>query len=386
MFRSDLAGSVIGEKCGGSDRGVMIQENIILFGVGRGFGSAGREVLQYLYETGRVPLAFSDNNERLWGTDVDGSPVLSPSDAMLHYPDATFVVTVFSAVAKDIRNQLRAFGVKIAPINRYLPVRDNVLPLDKIEKVRALLTEKESRAEFDDQISFRQNLNYEIQRPSSNPVDLYFPKFIRPLPDEVFIDCGAADGDTVRDFMRRRTQYGRIIALEPDFENYKKLTQDQIGYESYNVAVGRRTEYVSFAPNLGTGSYVTHTEKSSCKVPCIRLDSKIWKPTYIKMDIEGSEIDALCGAWWTIQALEPALAICAYHKPSDLWEIPLLLHDVVPSYELRFRRYAEGNRELVWYAIPPDRVVEYMPGKLKGFHQVSYPYHNESSMGDDHVG
>ena len=96
-------------------------------------------------------------------------------------------------------------------------------------------------------------------------------------------------------------------------------------------------------------------------VPCRRLDdltpSSLPVPTYIKMDIEGMELEALAGAWWVIQVHRPVLAICAYHEGFHLWEIPLLLHKMVPTYDLRLRRYAEGAAELVWYAVPPERIA-----------------------------
>ena len=74
------------------------------------------------------------------------------------------------------------------------------------------------------------------------------------------------------------------------------------------------------------------------------------------MDIEGAELEALWGARKLLKQHSPVLAICAYHTSDHLWQIPLLIHAINPTYKLFFRRYAEGAFELVWYAVPPERV------------------------------
>jgi hypothetical protein len=80
-------------------------------------------------------------------------------------------------------------------------------------------------------------------------------------------------------------------------------------------------------------------------------------PTFIKLDVEGAEKDALLGARRTIEQHAPVLAVCLYHRPSDLWELPLLLRSMNPQYSLYLRRYSDECWETVCYAVPPDRVV-----------------------------
>jgi hypothetical protein len=75
------------------------------------------------------------------------------------------------------------------------------------------------------------------------------------------------------------------------------------------------------------------------------------------MDIEGAELEALWGARRILEENSPVLAICAYHTSDHLWQIPLLIHAIQPDYRLFFRRYAEGAFEIVWYAVPPERVA-----------------------------
>lgn len=73
--------------------------------------------------------------------------------------------------------------------------------------------------------------------------------------------------------------------------------------------------------------------------------------TFLKMDIEGAEKEALLGARKTIKRCRPKLAISVYHKPEDIWELPELILDIYPDYELYIRHYSLRDAETVLYAI-----------------------------------
>lgn len=73
---------------------------------------------------------------------------------------------------------------------------------------------------------------------------------------------------------------------------------------------------------------------------------------FIKMDIEGSEYDALLGAKNVIRKWHPILAICVYHKEDDFYKIPNLIKDIYQGYKIYFRQYELSDEETVCYAIP----------------------------------
>ena len=74
-------------------------------------------------------------------------------------------------------------------------------------------------------------------------------------------------------------------------------------------------------------------------------------PTFIKMDVQTFETYALLGAMDDIIIHKPKLAICIYHKFSDLWDIPLLLKLWMPGCELFMRHYECTQEETVIYAL-----------------------------------
>ena len=74
--------------------------------------------------------------------------------------------------------------------------------------------------------------------------------------------------------------------------------------------------------------------------------------TFIKMDIEGAEMEALQGARKTIDKWHPILAISVYHKANDIMELPGMIRDIYEGYKLYLRMYHEDNTEVVLYAFP----------------------------------
>ncbi len=86
-------------------------------------------------------------------------------------------------------------------------------------------------------------------------------------------------------------------------------------------------------------------------IEVVALDSVIKeKVTFIKMDIEGSELKALQGGRNLIRTYMPKLAISIYHKWEDLIDIPVYIHELAPEYKLFIRHYFYSPAETVLYA------------------------------------
>jgi hypothetical protein len=85
----------------------------------------------------------------------------------------------------------------------------------------------------------------------------------------------------------------------------------------------------------------------------ISIDNVIFnfKPTYINMDIEGSEINAILGATNTIRNNIVDLAIAIYHRPEDLWSILLKINEIKPHYRYYIRNYTGRPAETILYCI-----------------------------------
>jgi FkbM family methyltransferase len=230
-----------------------------------------------------------------------------------------------------------------------------------------LLSDDASRREFCAQIRWRCLLDYACLPKPDDSREMYFsPGLMRLLPEEVFVDCGAFDGDSIRHFLDRANgRFGRIYALEADAGNVRSLSRYRSGLapdlaERITVlpyALARSDGTVRFRAQGFEGSKVA--ESGGQEVQCRSLDSALagTRPTLIKMDIEGAELDALSGGRKTMADCRPVMAVCAYHKCDHLWVIPQLLKAANSDYRIFLRRYAEDCWETVYYAVPPERLA-----------------------------
>ena len=61
--------------------------------------------------------------------------------------------------------------------------------------------------------------------------------------------------------------------------------------------------------------------------------------TYIKMDVEGAEKQALSGLEQHIKSDRPKMFIAAYHYDNDFFELPELLWQLCPKYKIYLRKH-----------------------------------------------
>lgn len=350
------------------------QDRLILFGASH----LGKFVLENLQGVGIRPLAFADNNERLWSSEIDGLPVLSPTVAANRYGDSgCFVVTIYNG--SSVRRQLKILGCKhVAPFaslfwkhaNAFTPTHGIDLPhrlkafQREIRACNEILADDESRRELAAQVQWRYWLDYDALPRHFDPAQTYFPlDLVNPTEDEVFVDCGSFQGDTLPAFSAFwKNKFKHIFALEPDPQNRAALESEteNLGLADRTTvlpfAVGDRNGTVSFSL---TGTMASRmTDGGAFSVEGRRLDDISWSvvPTYIKMDIEASEPKAIAGAANLLRKYHPILAVCTYHRSEHLWQIPALIHSIAPEYKLFLRRYAEECWEGVCYAVPDHRL------------------------------
>jgi hypothetical protein len=109
-----------------------------------------------------------------------------------------------------------------------------------------------------------------------------------------------------------------------------------------------------FKDDKGESSYISN--EGNVKIEVDAIDNYYTCGiSYIIMDIEGSELDALKGAKNTIISNKPKLAICCYHRSSDLYTIPQYIKSLNNSYKLYFRHHTSFSYDFVLYAIPENK-------------------------------
>lgn len=179
---------------------------------------------------------------------------------------------------------------------------------------------------------------------------------LRPMEREIFVDGGAFDGATAQAFAQWNKNYSKIYAFEPNHQSYaicKKALSLLPRSQCFSQGLWNRTAALDFC-GAGQGSHFTESGTATGEqVQTVALDDIVGNDlvTFIKMDLEGAEANALQGAERTIRRCKPRLAICAYHKASDLWELPDLLLQFRPDYTFYMRHYSLSDLETVLYAV-----------------------------------
>lgn len=181
---------------------------------------------------------------------------------------------------------------------------------------------------------------------------MYFDKIFTPSKDGVFVDGGCYTGSTIDDFIKWNGDYKKIYSFEPEFEQYKRCKEryaKDAKVEILNNAVWDKREILHFMNN-GAGSHVS-SDSTIC-VEGISVDEVVGneKVTFLKYDIEGSEMKGLMGAEETIKRNKPDLAICVYHKRDDLYTIPYYILSLCSEYKIYLRHYQLSKYETVLLA------------------------------------
>jgi FkbM family methyltransferase len=349
-----------------------------------GAGGVGRSVLAALRADGVEPLCFSDGGAQPGAAPVDGVDVLPMAEAVArHGADAVFVVTILNPrfPYADVRDALAAAGA--TTVCSWILVGwahpDGLLPhyavdqphrvLEQADAVRAayaLLADDTSREQFRAQLAWRLTADFDVLGPHLPTSEQYFsPDVLTLHADDVFVDCGAYDGDTVASLLDHRPEGVRsIVALEPDPENLAALEARLAALTSelrdrvvvLPWAAGARRGVARWSlPGTSSAGIATDGELEVQVAPLDELLERDIVPTYVKMDIEGAEPDALAGARGTVTGHRPTLAICVYHVQDHLWTLPLAVSELVDDYRFVLRRYLSDCWEVVLYAIPAER-------------------------------
>lgn len=178
--------------------------------------------------------------------------------------------------------------------------------------------------------------------------------------NEVFIDGGGYVGDTIEKLYsyaeKRKIRIKKIITFEPEKSNFMYIQKMKKKYPEIVLikkGLSWKEGNLFFDEKGVCAKIVDKIQDATTKIPVINIDAvnECRDATYIKMDIEGAEINALKGAENTILKNHPKLAICIYHKDTDMIQIIEYIHQLVPEYKIYVRHHSRCQNETVCYAV-----------------------------------
>ena len=193
----------------------------------------------------------------------------------------------------------------------------------------------------------------------------FIPEILSVVTDqEVFVDGGAHHGSVTRKFSDLvRGRWKRVVAIEPDQANSEILLAtidahwpDSTGSrpDVLGCVLGASTGTAAFHNGLGYASQVSPTGRDAVQMQSI--DHLGLQPTFIKLHLEGFELEALKGARQTLLKDRPIIVATVYHNDDGIWRTPLWLMKTLPDYRFLFRLHSYCGTSAVIYAIPVERI------------------------------
>lgn len=343
-------------------------ERLVIFGAGQN----GKMLASLLQRNGFSPAAFFDDTPSKIGTTICGLPVESVPRERPQV-STTAVVSIFSVKFgyAAIHQRLSQISVGSVSLFEALPCFDtNCLPfyfLDKpsllvensfkIEWLAGQLSDEDSLKELLRHVTFRTSLDHQVL---CEPEPRHITPF-KTFKSLVYVDAGAFDGDTLMSFVQENLESLNIaIGIEPDSDNFKRM-DDAIKAAPDFVQKKIRTVQAALDRQSGVSKFsAMHTQESALcddgnqNVETVSVDDLLkdesFSTAYLKLDIEGAEAQVILGARSLIEAGSVILSISVYHKPDDLWELPILVHSINPDYRFILRSHGCDGADLTMYA------------------------------------
>jgi FkbM family methyltransferase len=325
-----------------------------------GIGFLGRWALPRLKQRGVKLVSCHDANESLNGTFIDGLPVHAAGQLKSARPD--FLIVTARHAVKPVSGMLSDFGIPhvsydawhvAADFAAFRGIHDHILADDRSKAVlrAVLMTMLTGETAYCEAVA--------------DP-DQYFclPDF-SGARDEVYIDAGAYDGDSMESFIRAHDgHFSKIFAFEPGPVQFAALKARAARLvEEWPLDAGR----ISLVnAGLGGGGYTARADTANgtltsfatgtsgdngVAIEIVSLDTylKGARITFLKADVEGMELAMLKGAQATIRRDKPKIAVCVYHYPTDIPEIANYLCSLVPDYRIALRHHSPQMMETVLY-------------------------------------
>lgn len=213
--------------------------------------------------------------------------------------------------------------------------------LPELYDVHEMLADDESKKVFRAAITGK--ITNIVQDFRFAPEPQYFLEGFLPTEGDISIDGGAFDGATSADFARQGAQ---VYAFEMNATNYQNCIAlaEEFGFTIENLGLSNQAGEAYYSVGKAGSRKLANDSGGGIAGQFIDLDTYVAQKNlprvdYIKLDVEGAELDVLHGAAKTITRWKPKMAVSAYHKPEDLWTLATYIKSLRGDYEFQFRHY-----------------------------------------------
>lgn len=342
---------------------------IVLYGMGNG----ADKILAVCTRFGIEVKDFFASDGFVRGHTFHGKVVLTFGEVSTRYGEGNLIVLLSFATSRpDVLTLIDRVAARCELYAPDVPVCGDQLfdaafyamHRAQISRARELLADEASRRVFDGVINYKLSGRIDRLAATASAVEDDYAAILRAERFETVMDLGAYNGDSIRALRPHAPKLSRVVAMEPDKRNFRKLSEyaahaaeDSPPLTVYPVSEGAWDKadvlYFDASGNRNAtvtpgGDAVLHELHGAAKR---QVEVKVNTPDnvaatflgdipvdFIKYDVEGAEHQAILGSRALIERDHPALLISAYHRSEDIFALPLLLHFLAPTYRLYLRR------------------------------------------------
>lgn len=317
-------------------------------------------------------IFFVDSNTAVWGKTNYGKEIREPA-TLLEHPQALVIINSisFQAILRSMENIHVQNECMFIPYYFYHGVMGH--PYDNAVAKKHLMEKREDIKELyylqDTETQRYLNIIFFMREKAQD--DLYTKEFyqgtgasrayfcdpeLAPEGDVTLIDIGAYRGESIEPV---RKMYGsrlkKCFAFEPDqnsllhLKKYVEANHMEDVVKIYPYALGDENGTITI---MASGMMTIRSEEGGEQMKQRRFDDlqgiELTGDVMVKMDVEGAEMEVLRGMERLIRERHPYLAVCLYHKETDLYDVPKFLRSLYDGY----RYYIRGGWHLECWAVP----------------------------------
>ncbi len=314
---------------------------VVLYGTGNG----ADKIIDVLGNNGISPSAVFASPGFVRNRTFRGMKVESFEECCSRFKDSMIVLMCFGSSRAEVLSYVDELRTKCEFYAPDVPVYGNNLfdldfynaHTDELSFVRSILADELSVRTFDDIIAAR--LTGDVSYLKDCEVTQDEADSLLAPSQGYFLDLGAYNGDTILRYSALFPGFNGMIAVEPDKRNMRKLKENtsDLDVECIQAFISDKEGTVLSGTNLGRGTSADKGDK--IEVPAVTIDGivKDRPVSFIKFDVEGSELEALCGGAKSIAEYKPQMNIACYHRSEDLYTLPLKVLSINPDYKIYMR-------------------------------------------------
>lgn len=325
---------------------------IVLYGMGNG----ADKILDWCEANSVEVAGVFASDEFVRGQSFRGFTVERYDALKARLGEELLVVIAFASERAEVLERFAELAAEQEVLAPHLPLFDEEETVSmawltkyeqELQEVYELLADEQSRLVFSATLNYKLSgkIEYLFECTTHRVDDIR--TLLVPTADEVYMDLGAYNGDTIKELGGLTDwRWREVIAVEPDRRSCRKLralaeelVQRGLSVEVHEAGIWSEAGELGFSDSGGRQSTFIGGEKKSVPVTTIDAVAAGRSVTLIKMDVEGAEMQAIAGGRQTLEKFAPKLFVAAYHYDVDLFRLPLLLKELVPQYKIYLRKH-----------------------------------------------